>query len=250
MSDLPGVWSQVEVAGHTCDVYHPPQLSEHGYTVIYLHGVHLQRLVENAAFTEQFSRHGLRVIAPHAGPTWWTDRISEVFDPDISAEAYVLERILPYIVNEWNCEPPRVALLGTSMGGQGALRMAFKYPRQFPVVAGISPAIDYQHRWDEGDEVLEQLYDGPEAARQDTALLHVHPLNWPTHLFFACDPTDEHWFESAEKLHMKLASLGIPFDCELEIEAGGHGFGYYNTVAERAVGFIAERLERERLRIV
>jgi hypothetical protein len=36
----------------------------------------------------------------------------------------------------------------------------------------------------------------------------------------------------------------------LQTEAGGHSFAYASQMAERVVGFIAERLERERLRVV
>ena len=102
----------------------------------------------------------------------------------------------------------------------------------------------------EGDETLPLMYASAEAARQDTATLHVHPLNWPRHLWFCCDPTDYRWHESAERLRMKLAALGIPYDCDLETEGGGHGFEYYDRMAEPALEFIVERLERERLRVV
>jgi S-formylglutathione hydrolase FrmB len=136
------------------------------------------------------------------------------------------------------------------MGGQGGLRMAFKYPQLFPVVAAISPAIDYHLRMDEDDETLPLMYADREEARQDTATLHVHPLNWPRHLWFCCDPTDARWHESADRLRMKLAALGIPFACDLETSGGGHGFEYYGRMADAAVGFIAEQLEAERRRVV
>ena len=38
-------------------------------------------------------------------------------------------------------------------------------------------------------------------------------------------------------------------EVDLDTEGGGHGFTYYNVMAERAVGFIAQRLEKERLRL-
>ena len=136
------------------------------------------------------------------------------------------------------------------MGGQGGLRFAFKYPQTFPVVAAISPAIDYHVRMDEGDETLIQMYADRESARQDTATLHVHPLNWPRNLWFCCDPIDVRWHESADRLRMKLAALGIPFACDLETSGGGHGFEYYQRMAADAVGFIAERLDTERRRVV
>src|ERR1700728_3951765 len=92
--------------------------------------------------------------------------------------------ILPYAESRWKIRPPSLALLGTSMGGQGALRLAFRHADKFPVVVAMSPAIDFQIRWREGDEVLRTIYDAAESARQDTATLHVHPLYWPRHIWF------------------------------------------------------------------
>jgi len=113
----------------------------------------------------------------------------------------------------------------------------------FPVVAAISPALDFHNRVRAGDEALAQMYDDPESARQETAILYIHPLNWPPHQFFCCDPTDGDWWEGADRLKMKLHSLGVPFESDLASVGGGHGFGYYNTQAERVVAFLAERLE-------
>ena len=247
-SDL-GTWSEVTVGGHPCDVYEPPRRNEHGFVVIYLHGVHLNRLVDKTAFIEQFARHGLPVVAPMTGRSWWTDRICHEFDRQLTAERHLLDNVLPYVEQHWGTNSRHFALLGTSMGGQGALRIAYKHPDRFPVVAAISPAIDYQMRFDD-DEVIQQMYTDPEAVRQDTATLHIHPLNWPRHQFFSCDPTDHRWWESADRLRMKLYSLGVPHECDLETTGGGHGFGYYSVMAERAVSFIAQRLDQERGRLV
>jgi S-formylglutathione hydrolase FrmB len=244
-----GTWSDVEIAGHVAEIYEPPQPGPHGFTVVYLHGVHLNRLSDHREFERQFDRHGLRVVCPRTGRSWWTDMIFEEFDLAITAERYVVEHVVAWIARQWNAAPPRIALLGTSMGGQGALRIAFKQPQKFPVVAAISPAIDYHLRMDEGDETLPLMYPDKEAARQDTATLHVHPLNWPRNVWFACDPTDLRWHESAERLRMKLAALGIPHECDLETTGGGHGFEYYNRMAGKALDFIAARLESERLRV-
>ena len=250
MSETTGSWQEETVGGHLCDVYQPSVMNEAGFVVLFLHGVHLGRLVENQHFTEQFERHGLAVAAPMTQRSWWTDRICEEFDPQLTAEQHVLQNVLPYIEQRWGAKSPRLGLLGTSMGGQGALRLAYKYPEVFPVVAAMSPAIDYQNRFNQGDVTLPSMYADAEVARQDTALLHVHPLNWPRHQFFCCDPTDHDWFESVDRLQMKLASLGIPFECDVETEAGGHGFTYYNRMAERAIGYLVEHLEAERRRLV
>lgn len=246
-----GTWTEERVAGHAVDLYEPPQRNPHGYVVLFLHGVHLGRLVENEAFCREFDRYGLPVVGPMTARSWWTNRICREFDPVLTAERHVLDNILPFIQERYGAVPGRIAFLGTSMGGQGALRFAFKYPAKFPIAAAVSPAIDYQIRFyeEEGDPIAE-MYDDPEAARQDTATLHVHPLNWPRNIWFCCDPADRRWHESSQRLHMKLYSLGIMHEHDMETTAGGHGWSYYNHMAPKALEFIAQRLDQERLRVV
>ena len=243
-------WTTDQIDGHLCDVFEPtrsPGTSKSA--LIYLHGVHLQRLVDCPAFDEQFDRHSMRVVCPHTKRSWWTDRICREFDPEVTAERHVLDCVVPYIERRWSVRPPQIGLLGTSMGGQGALRFAYKHPDTFPVVAAISPAIDYHIRFAEGDETLPDMYRDPEEARQDTALLHIHPLNWPRHQFFACDPEDTRWWDSVDRLRMKLHSLGVPHQCDLETTGGGHSFEYYGRMADDAVTFLHERLEAEARRL-
>jgi S-formylglutathione hydrolase FrmB len=248
---MQGNWTIEFVGGHECRLYAPPRVNPLGYVVLYLHGVHLTKLDDKPGFTRAFDEHGLPVVAPVTQRSWWTDRICPEFDPQISAERHVLKNVLPFIDQRFSARPPQIALLGTSMGGQGALRFAYKHPNIFPVSAAISPAIDYHQRWNEPGEVtLHQMYRDQEQARQDTALLHVNPLNWPRHQFFGCDPADERWFESAERLQMKLSSLGIPHVYEFTLTAGGHSFDYYQALAPQAIAFLVERLNKERLRVV
>lgn len=249
-----GAWAGLDIAGHSASVFEPQVPNPHGFTVLYLHSVGGETLADDAVFTAEFARHGLRVVAPQVGASWWSDRRFEAFDAERTAERYVLDDVLPAIAERWHVVAPRIGLLGISMGGQGALRLSYKYPDRFPVVAAISPAIDY-HQWFERPTAqtdiipaLRKLYRDAEDARQDTATLHIHPLNWPRHQYFASDPAD-HWHEGADRLAMKLSSLGIRFECDLESTAGGHGWDYFHQMASPAVEFIAAALERERLRL-
>lgn len=247
-----GNWCVEEVAGHPCDIFEPQTPNPHHYVILYLHGVHQNRLNDKEPFIREFEKYGLPVISPRTKRSWWSNRICAEFDPELTAEQHVLRNVLPFVEQRWQSRATQVGLLGTSMGGQGALRFSYKYPDTFPVVAAISPAIDHYLRMEnpEEDEPLFDMYDDPEHCRQDSALLHIHPLNWPRHQFFCCDPTDFPWADSADRLRMKLSSLGVPFEAELEKIGGGHGFGYYNIMAERALSFLVNGLERERLRIV
>jgi S-formylglutathione hydrolase FrmB len=49
---------------------------------------------------------------------------------------------------------------------------------------------------------------------------------------------------------MKLNALGIPHERDLTTTGGGHSFDYYNQMAPQAIGFLADRLEREDRRVV
>jgi pimeloyl-ACP methyl ester carboxylesterase len=251
MAEQAGKWCEVAVAGHPCRLFEPAAPSPCDYVIVYLHCSRSASLRGYPAFTREFNRHGLRVIEPVSGQSWWTSRIWTEFDPHISAEAYLIDHVVPYIGERWDARPPKLALLGVSMGGQGALRIAYKHPNVFPTVAAISPAIDFQKRIVEGvDAGLDVMYRDAEDARQDTATLHIHPLNWPRHQFFCCDPVDTRWHDSADRLRMKLSSLGVPFEYDLETEAGGHSFEYASHMAPRAIDFIVKSLEQERLRVV
>lgn len=245
------MWTEQTIAGHPADIFEPEQPSEHGYVLLYLHGVHLGRLVDKQPFIEQFERFGLRVISPRTGPCFWSDRLCPAFDEKVTPERHLLDNVLPEISHRWNARPPRIGLFGTSMGGQGALRVAFKHPDTFPVVCGIAPAIDYYKQFDHGDEwgMLPAMYADAEQCRQDTATLHLHPLNWPRNTFFCCDPADHDWFESAERLHMKMSALGVPHQYDLETTVGGHGFAYYNAMAEKTITWMAAALDHERRRV-
>jgi S-formylglutathione hydrolase FrmB len=244
-------WTATTLGGHPVDLFEPARRNEHGYVVVYLHGVHLKRLAENATFTREFERHGLPAVAPATQRSWWSNKVCAEFDPALTAERHLLANVMPWIAEQYGARAPRIALLGTSMGGQGGLRFAFKHPNLFPIVAALAPAIDYQQRfYDEDEETLQGMYADAEAARQDTATLHVHPLNWPRNVWFCSDPADDRWHDSAQKLRMKLASLGIPHDHDLETSAGGHSWDYYNHMAPRAIEFLVQRLEKERLRAV
>ncbi len=253
-NSLDGAWSTAEVAGHPVSVFEPTDPSPHGFAIVYLHAAGCEDLADDTIFSRELGRHGLRAIAPHTGESWWSDRVFATFDTERTPEAYVLEDVVTAAATWWGVRPPQIGLMGVSMGGQGVLRLSYKHPDRFPVAAAISPAIDFHLGLQRSmpqpkiAAALRQMYRDAEDARQDTATLHIHPLNWPRNQYFCSDPAD-HWHESAERLQMKLSSLGIPHECDLTTEAGGHSWDYFHAMAPGAIEFVVRSLEKERLRV-
>jgi S-formylglutathione hydrolase FrmB len=249
-------WLLADLAGHPCEIHAPAEPSP-GRAVIYLHDVRERWLQEMPGLRDAIEAARLPVVAPRTGRSWWLDRVVPAFDPTIPPERYVLERVVPEVAIRFGVSPPGIALLGTGMGGQGALRLAYRHPNVFPVAAAISPAIDFHaamreaHIRVDGElyDTLHELYEDPERARQDTAILHVHPLNWPRHQFFACDADDEHWYDGAARLQSKLVALGIPHVARLEQLGGGHSQAYDDRIAPDVMAFVLDRLDQESRRI-
>jgi S-formylglutathione hydrolase FrmB len=252
-------WSTITVAGHECELYEPPQ-PRSGRAVIYFHGVRERWLQELPGLRDQIEAAAVPAIAPRAGRSWWLDKRLPAFDPEITAERYVVEHVRAELERRFGVQPPGIGLIGTSMGGQGALRLSYRYPQLFPVAAAIAPAIDFHLAMreagdrDDGEyyDTLWTIYGDVERARQDTAILHVHPLNWPRHQCFASDPSDLHWHDGAARLHSKLVALGIPHVALLEARVGpgeGHSTVYYDRIAPEIMQFVLDALDAESRRI-
>jgi len=246
---MKGTWTTVEIAGKTADVYEPPGFGRPHFGMLYLHGPEPDTLVNRPAFTRFFDEFQTPCVCPHGGQSWWTDRICPEFDARVSAEHHVLHAVLPYFQDRWGLAPRALGLLGAGMGGQGALRFAFKYSDRFPVVAALAPAIEYHELYGQGTP-LDDMYDSKEQCRQDTAPLHVPPHHYPPYIFFCCDPNEVTWFRGNDRLHEKLNALGIPHECDLTTEVGGNFWDYRNHMAERALRFLRAGLEQESRRLI
>lgn len=243
-----GTWSEIEIASKPADIYEPHQPSPESRVILFLHGHGQERLRDNVPFTQEFERHGLRVVCPQGKRSWWLDLVCQEFDSEITPLRYLRDAVVPFIQDRWQAAPPAIGLLGVSMGGQGVMQLAYREARRFPVVAAISPAIDFHRCWGQGLP-LDQMFPSAEEARQETAILKIHPLNWPKHQMIVCDPRDPYWFESAERLTLKLHSSGVPFESNFQTTGGGHSWDYFNAMAPPVVQFLADRLEKESRRV-
>lgn len=248
-----GRWSTIDVAGRTCDMFEPIESRRHG-AIVYLHdATEPLPLPFSHALRAAVAASGLIVLAPRTGPSWWLDRVMPRFDRTVTPERFVLEHVRGAVERRFDIRPPGIALVGTGMGGQGALRISYRHPAIFPVAAAFAPAIDFHTAMREIDlredaaaiEPLWETYGDVERARQDTAILHVHPLNWPRHQWFASDPADHDWHDGAVRLDSKLRALGIPHTALLS----PHDHAAATTVAAEAISFVVTALEQESRRL-
>lgn len=239
---MSGRWEEVTIDGKRADVFQPSNLPKPATCgVLFFHGHGRVTLKDNDTYTSHFEEADWPVVCPHGERSWWLDRICSEFDQTRSPIAYVRESIVPYFQAEWGIAPDGIGLLGISMGGQGALQLAYRHAREFPTVVAISPVIDFHKMYGQGLP-LDDMFDSAEAARQQTVPLHLHPLNWPRNQLIVCDPTDTECFDGVERLASKLYSSGIPFESDLKTTVNGHHWDYFNHMAKPAIEFLQQRL--------
>ncbi|MGC1272544.1 MAG: hypothetical protein WBC44_02465, partial [Planctomycetaceae bacterium] len=129
-----------------------------------------------------------------------------------------------------------VKLLGWGAGGQGVLQLAYRRPREFPVVAAVNPAIDFHELHGSGTSI-DDLFPTCEAARQQTAILRMQGVGWPRRQLLLADRRN-FWFNGADRLDMKLRSMGIPLESDFTATTDGDGRRFFERHVARAVEFL------------
>jgi pimeloyl-ACP methyl ester carboxylesterase len=244
-----GTWTRMDLGGKPADVYDPAGSARPRFGVLYLHGASLETLSGRPVAARLFDELRLACVCPHGDFSGWGDRIWASFDPQITAEQYLLRSVVPFFRDRWGVTPPAIGLLGFSMGGQGALRLAFKRADTFRAVAAVSSAIEYYELYGRGLSV-DTMYDSKEQCRQDSAPMHIHPSQFPPHIFFCIDPEDQDWFRGNDRLDEKLNALGVTHAIDFETRAGGHSWQYFDHMSNRAIRFLADGLEQESRRLL
>jgi S-formylglutathione hydrolase FrmB len=201
---------------------------------------------DNPVWTDLLSVHRFACICPAGAETWWADRVYPPFDPTVTGERYLLDTVLPWVREQFASAP--VAVAGVGAGGQAALKLGFKHPKRFRAVAGLGSILDAYELYGRGT-ALDEMYANREQCRQDGTVLHIHPVNWPPHLYFACDP-DSPWLRGNDRLHEKLGALGVPHRTDFATRVCGHSWTYYDHLAPAVMKFLADGLAAESRRLV
>lgn len=126
--------------------------SEKRFPVLYLlHGVtgHYTNWTERTRVALYATRYDLFIVMIEGENGWYTDSATV---PTDKFESYILQELIPDVEKRFRVSTERDgrAIAGLSMGGYGALKFGFKYPRRFALVASMSGALGAAS-WTEND---------------------------------------------------------------------------------------------------
>jgi S-formylglutathione hydrolase len=142
-------------------VYRPPQALR-GQTVplvMYLAGLTCnEETFASKGGAQQFAaQHGVMLLAPDTSPrntgvaeadaAWdfghgagfYLDATQTPWAAHWRMESYLMQELLPEVIDHFQANAGRVGVFGHSMGGHGALTLALRYPGQFKSASAFAP---------------------------------------------------------------------------------------------------------------
>jgi S-formylglutathione hydrolase FrmB len=160
--------------------------------------------------------------------SWYFD---SPIDPAWKYETYVTKELVPFIDKNYKTIKKRTgrAITGLSMGGHGAMYLAFKHQDIFGAVGSMSGGVDirpFPNNWNIALR-LGSYAEHPENWEKNTVINLVYLLT-PNSLsiLFDCG-TDDFFFKVNQNLHEKLMERNIPHD--FIVRPGNHSVPYWTN---------------------
>lgn len=153
--------------------------------------------------------------------------------------SYVLDEVIPTLIDRFDVDPEKVAIGGISMGGFGAYDLARLQPEGFCAVAGHSPAI-----WESANETADGAFD--DAADFDSndiiAIAGRDPNPYEDMKVWLDAGEDDPFLDGDDAFEAALRDAGLrPV---VKHSAGGHDSDYWNGNWPEYLGWYAHALRK------
>ncbi|CAH8281509.1 S-formylglutathione hydrolase FrmB [Mariniflexile fucanivorans] len=214
------------------------------FSVVYLlHGAggdHKAWLGKSPDIKTYADQYNVVLVCPDGQKTSWY--FDSPIDKTMQYETYISKELITEIDKKYNtiANKEHRAITGYSMGGHGALYLAFKHPDIWGVAASMSGGVDirpFPLKWDI-EKRLGVYAENPEVWEQNTVINLVHLLNGKNLKFLFDCGVDDFFYDANLRLHKKLLERNIPHDY---IERpGGHTNNYWNNSIKYQMLFFSE----------
>ena len=206
--------------------------AKHYPTLYLLHGAFgcYSDWSERASLDSLANIYDIIIVCPDGQDSWYFD---SPIDPKMQFETYVSKELVEYIDGHYRTIPNRYmrAITGLSMGGHGALFLAFRHPDVFWSCGSMSGNMDitpYPDKWHIKDRLGEQA-ENPQRWRDHSVCNLVDqvkncPLR-PAQNIIIDDGLNDIFIKNNIALHDKLVEAGI--DHDFTVRPGRHSWDYW-----------------------
>jgi len=199
----------------------------HGYG-----GGYADWITKAKGFEKAADQYQLIIVCPDGNNSWYWD---SPIDPRYKYETYISKELIEWIDNKYKTikSPKGRAITGLSMGGHGALYLAFRHQDIFGAAGSMSGGVDirpFPNNWDMAAR-LGKYAEHPDNWENNTVINLLHLLT-PNSLALIIDcGTDDFFFKVNESLHQQLLQRNIPHD--YITRPGAHNWTYWSN----AIGY-------------
>lgn len=206
----------------------------HGYSGNYASWLktapHIKQLVDT---------YGYMVVCPDGGfSSWYWDTENNEYQ----YETFITEELIPFVEQQYQVGTDRAnrGITGLSMGGHGALYLAFRHQDLFAFAGSTSGGVDirpFPNNWDMKKH-LGEYHEKPEVWDAHTVVELTHLIKPQSlRLFIDCG-TEDFFFEVNNKLHEKLTYLNVPH--HYMTMPGKHNGEYWARSIDFQMAFFAQ----------
>lgn len=189
-------------------------------------------------------QHDVMFVIPDGGyDSWYFD---SPMTPEYQYETFVSKELIEYVDSHYKTIRDREAraVTGLSMGGHGALYLAFRHQDVFGSAGSTSGGVDirpFPDNWNIKTRIG-SIEEYPENWEKNTVINQTHLLKpGSLNLIIDCG-TEDFFFEVNCNLHKKLLDEGIPH--EFYTRPGSHNWTYWLNSIKYQVLFFSDRLKR------
>ena len=217
------------------------------FPVLYLlhgYGGNNESWVTNTTIKELAEEYGVIVVCPDGGfSSWYVDSPE---DPAWRYEAFVSKELIADIDRRYRTFPRREsrAIAGFSMGGHGALYLAFRHPELYGTAVSLSGGVDlrpFPEQWDIAKR-LGSLQDHPKRWKENSVITLAEKVT-PGQQAISIDcGVDDFFIGVNRNLHALLLDRHVPHD--YTERSGNHSWNYWANAIKYQMLFISEHLAR------
>lgn len=171
------------------------------------------------------SQYGVIIVCPDGQDSWYFD---SPIDPKFQFETYVVYELRNYIENHYRTlnHSKYRAITGLSMGGHGALWLAWRHPDIYGSCGSMEGGVDiynFPNRW-KVNERLGEFESNKEVWREHSVMSLVPTLEPGQNIVIDAGKNDI-FIEANNALHEALDKQGIPHD--YTVRPGKHSWSFW-----------------------
>lgn len=196
----------------------------HGYS-----GNHLDWISKAPGFEKAADQYDLMIVCPDGGfNSWYWD---SPVDQESKYETFVSDELIKAIDEKYPTIKSRKgrAVTGLSMGGHGALYLAFRHQDIFGAAGSMSGGVDirpFPNNWDMSKKL--GLYAEQAENWEKHTVINLLNLLTPGSLEIIIDcGTEDFFYEVNKNLHQQLLYRNIPHD--YIVRPGAHNWTYWTN---------------------